>query len=318
MQVGASLLLFSRAPKVALGDCDGSQLVMDAKAVFAQPWSEEEQSVILDRVGALERQASYFQFSGGLPGLCDALLSVPRSGMQEAERRALAAEALRERIALAVSELGWRVAVALEDKLAREQSIEVDSARDDPLIVEALRGSGLLVMGDDGRGVLLSDRVRAHLTEGVRSALDGVVDAPGDVKEVLAGLWEIERRIRAIVGRQARKQHGKGWRASLLDPDLERRVMERVEKDASLPVASISQVPNPLDWLTLDELLDLFADSRLPMPNRLPSAFWRLARQELVPVRNRAAHVRLPALHDAETVRRWRGQIELRGGVSTA
>lgn len=316
MERGASLLLLSRVPKVALLGCAGSQLVTDAKAVFVQPWSEEEQRAVLQRAGiAKAGQDAFIDFSCGLPGLNDVLLDVSSAGLPEAEKRVRAAEELSERIALAVDELGWRVAVALEDKLAREQSMEFDPGRDDPLVVEALRGSGLLAVGDDGRGQFLSTRLRPQAIDAVRRALDGVVLPPGDVTDILAGLWEIERRVRALVGGQARAQHGKGWRASLLDPDVSQRVMDRVQWETALPVDSLSEVANPLDWLTIDELLSLFVDARVETPDRFPTAFWVRARHELVPVRNRSAHFRLPNLDDAETVRRWRSEIIRRLGA---
>lgn len=318
MQRGASLLLFSRVPKVALLGCAGSQLVMDAKAVFVQPWSEEEQRGVLDRAGVTEaEQDAFIRFSCGLPGLNDVLLSVSSAGVPETERRVRAADELSERIALAVGELGWRVAVALEDKLAREQSMEFETDRDDALVVEALRGSGLLAVGEDGRGRLLSTRLRPQAIDGVRRTLDGVVLPPPDVKEILEGLWEIERRVRALVGQQARAQHGRGWRGSLLDAELRQRVLERVERETALPLDSLSEVANPLDWLTIDELLGLFLDARVQAPDRLPHAFWVRARHELVPVRNRSAHFRLPDLGDAETVRRWRSELTRRLGAET-
>jgi hypothetical protein len=82
-------------------------------------------------------------------------------------------------------------------------------------------------------------------------------------------------------------------------------VLERARKDAQPSAGAVKELRDPLEWLTTVELLELREERELGDLG-LESYLWTKLRNSVVPIRNRAAHMRFIGAQDARTVRNWR------------
>ena len=147
----------------------------------------------------------------------------------------------------------------------------------------------------------------------VRVALDSHVEPPDVVPGILNDLWVIERSLRWHLQQKARDHFGASWRSDAFHEETRERVVERAWRDAVITTRNIEEIGNPFDWLTLDELISLLEEPWAAVPT-CPAVLWRRFLSDVLPVRNRLAHFRLPALDDAATVLRWRRDLVTRLG----
>jgi len=67
---------------------------------------------------------------------------------------------------------------------------------------------------------------------------------------------------------------------------------------------TINEIRNPLEWLSLGELLELV--ERPPCDGLgLTAVEWRRFKQDVLPVRNRLSHMRLLKRGDKEVAQQW-------------
>ena len=100
------------------------------------------------------------------------------------------------------------------------------------------------------------------------------------------------------------------WRTSSVG-GLKGEILKRAQQDTNVTAKSINDLRDPLEWLTLGELMDIV---RGPKFNDLgvEPVVWRKLQEQLVPVRNRLAHVRMLKAKDAEIVGMWASIIKTR------
>lgn len=311
---GRRLIALSRPPKARLLGCPGSQLILDARTKFLAPLTAGVAKDVLAAAGVENKQAVFAaEASSGLPALIAAFLEGHTSAAGEAKvARGLVLEHMRRLLREAFTELGPEVTTAFHRVV--EQGDPEIGADLDPLIVEAFRGAGVAAIDGSTQAVRLQvpDRIRSIYVEAARSVIDSTVEPPEAVTGILAGLWEIERRLRYRLQRLSVDRAGNSWRSLVMsDAELRTRILERVSHDRASTVSEMEAVANPLEWMTLDELLQLIEEQAAwACPPEAPVGFFRRMRSDLPAVRNRAAHCRLPELRDGEVVERWR--LELR------
>lgn len=308
LDAGVRVIAVSRVPKARLTGCAGSQLILDARAVFLRPIEESNvRTVLLERGVSADEAGAITRFSVGLPILLSRFLAVYESGSVGSngvrERKKLLDIALVE----AVTEAGWETASLLEEAFAQDGSEFADTTN--PLLLEALRGAGLTNFDDDLTEPVVPPPILGSLRLAVRSFLDSLVQPPAVVSAIVTDLWVIERSLRLYMQRAAVKTHGAtGWRRNAFDATMQDAIVDRAWKDAAVSAKAIDEIGNPFDWLTLDELVSLTDREWAAVPT-CPNVLWRRFLSEVLPVRNRLAHFRVPALDDADVVTKWRLDI---------
>lgn len=88
--------------------------------------------------------------------------------------------------------------------------------------------------------------------------------------------------------------------------DLEAKVLERARNDNSPDASSVSDLRDPLEWLSLGELLKVVEKSGFIGADAL---FWRRFGADVIPIRNRLSHMRLIRKGDRETALAWDSRI---------
>ncbi|WP_350353288.1 hypothetical protein ABS642_10450 [Microbacterium sp. A8/3-1] len=270
---GTRIVLLSRAPRVAFPPAVGSQLLDDASLVHAPPIE-----------GSTVEQWPTCADDGIPPG-----------------------EVLRRTVA----ELGIDVCASL-DRVIYESSLTGDhalnslSARE----LEALDGAGVTV----AEGMTRKWNFPQHLVP-LRKALDealaDALEPQRQLAEVSAGLWKIERSIRQVIRRRALAAWATNWRSQCLNGDLRTKVLERATDSAYLGATTIKQLRDPLEWLSLGELLQLRDRAEIGALGLSP-AHWRQFGVQVVPIRNRLAHMRNLRPEDATEIIKWQRILDLK------
>lgn len=193
-------------------------------------------------------------------------------------------------------------ALAFLDMLINELDAwnNLEESLGSPLEWEALEGAGVLHRRSGGR---VESFVRSGvLRPALEAAIAEVFQPQADFARVVQQLFSMERLIRHAVRVQAAGTFGRGWRASLLSGDLQGRVLERARPDFG-PPATIKSIRDPMEWVTLGELIDLAGSDKLGLG--VPAATWRRMADEILPVRNRVGHMRLIRRSDAQRTSSW-------------
>lgn len=271
VDAGTRIILLSRAPRAAFPETIGSSLLDDASFAHAP---------ILEVMGADNFPACVED--GADPG-------------------ALLEQALRE--------LGPEVCASLdravyEGLLVGEDALGALNARE----LEALEGAGIT----SRNGLARTWNFPRHLVQ-LKQALDEVLadqlEPQLQLARVSEGLWKIERMIRREVRRRAVHAWGECWRTQCLTGDLPGKVIERATESAYLSANSVKQIRDPLEWLTLGELLGLKERSQIGDLG-VSNTLWRQFRAQVMPIRNRLAHMRTLQPEDASDVTKWLRVLE--------
>jgi hypothetical protein len=273
---GFTTCLISRAPRISFPPVPGSSILDDAASHFIPLLQEDEY---------LEERRR------------DPAASLPAIGLDPSTELA----ALYERI---LSELGVELLAAMDHALFEAQMRGDDSlSLLEPRELEALRGAGIVNAAESGYSLTVPRRV-GELTNALAEVLSKTTTPQAEIADVASDLWAIERILRSRVRRAAIPALGPSWRAQVLTGDLPDKILERARSEAYMGARSIKELRDPLEWLTLGELLELV--ERPPCDGLgLSSVEWRRFRQDILPVRNRMSHMRLLKRGDRETARQW-------------
>jgi len=273
---GCEVCLISSAPRVSYPPIPGSSLLDDASAFF----------IDLEAVSEEDDPAHFF------PSI--------RCG------NATIDELFRE----ILLELGFGVLASL-DRAVFDSQLDRDAFMNvlDPREIEALRGAGLAVLGAS-RQPLFSVRQRfGEFKEALSSVLADHTDPQEELAFISAELWRIERSIRKAVRAKAMREFGQGWRGQVLHGDLSTKVLERALMDGSVGTRSVRELRDPIEWLTLGELLEVINTATFGRLGLAP-AFWPRFAQEILPIRNRLSHMRHFKTGDRSTVTIWSAQVD--------
>ncbi|MGR6582339.1 hypothetical protein ACT89R_17280 [Rhodococcus qingshengii] len=173
--------------------------------------------------------------------------------------------------------------------------------------IEGLIGAGL-VRVDNSNAVLVDSRIYSELREALSNVLSRIVDSQGDLPGVSKGLWTIERTIRSWLREDAISEYGSKWRNQIFNDGMGKIVLDRARADTNFAARSLAELRDPIEWLTLGELLDV---SRVEKFNQLgiQAVVWRKFANEIIPIRNRLSHMRLLQRGDKELVTMWVSQL---------
>lgn len=266
VEAGGRTILLSRSPRRAFPDVAGSSLLHDAAFAHA-PFVRA--STVADLPASL----------GGEEESSDLLVVV-------------------------LKELGGEICgvldrVIYESVLTDGEALSALEARER----EALDAAGL-TYPDGGERVW---NFSWHFSE-IKNALDEVIPhmlvPQAGFQQVCSGLWEIERLIRRRLRLELIKIHSNGWKSASFEEDLREKVLERAISGGYLAASSIKHVRDPLEWLSLGELRGIVLKQRVNGLG-IQSRIWSKFDDEVLPIRNRVAHMRLIHPGDGLVTSKW-------------
>lgn len=208
-------------------------------------------------------------------------------------------------------ELGTEICASLdraifEAALVEDAALSVLSARE----LEALDGAGITRLVASRR-TWTFPRHMAELKEALSFVLAGQWAVPSQLSDVSSELWRIERMLRSAIRRRAIAEWGSTWRTQCLNESLSADVLSRACESAYLSASSVKQIRDPLEWLSLGELLSL-RDLKQVGNLGMSSQIWRQFSAQVMPIRNRLAHMRALNPGDAADVLKWRTFLEIK------
>lgn len=272
---GCEVCLVSTAPRASYPPIPGSSLLDDASAFFLDLSSPEE-------------------------------LSDPGNVYPPVLAGELSISDLYRTILL---ELGFGVLASLDraifdSQLDRESFIAVL----DPREIEALRGASLVGVASPREFRFLVPQRFGEFREALSEVLADHTEPQEDLAFISAELWRIERSMRKAVRTQAISKFGHAWRGNILHGDLPQKVLERALVDGSVGTRSIKELRDPIEWLSLGELLEVINTTTFDKLG-LPNVFWARFAQEILPIRNRLSHMRHFKTGDRSAVMIWSSQL---------
>ncbi len=283
IDAGQNICLVSRAPRCAYAAVPGSSILEDC-AFVAIP--------ILDGPEIGRTSGPQWSRSWRLPSI--SLVQSPP---------------ISELLAKILTELGPAVLSALDHAL-----FEVDPRSTVGLTYlsdreqEALRSAGVIMPDTDSGWVLVVSEYLKELKEVLSDLISQTTVAQADLRVVVEGLWYIERTVRAETRKVAVSKWGNTWRNSVLGGEISQEVLRRAQLDGLIGSTKVGDLRDPLEWLTLGELVDLVKSEKFTGLGKSP-VLWRRLQEQLIPVRNRLAHVRMLKASDAEHVTTWVGAV---------
>jgi hypothetical protein len=312
----------SRSPLVRFPTLQASSILLDANAYSLRPLSDEQADVFLAARGISDESAlvRLKRFASGSRALLEGFSDIEQdrgSGNQKREK----GRSFERAIALAsFEEIGPPLCASLEQWAFEYElaSIPVSEVRD--VTLQALRQAGLLRPSEAEAETLriLPMENRLLWLDALGDALESVTAAPREWRRLVEELFRFERDLRRLIRQELCQRYGEAWAEAVL-PDLKEKIVSLARRDTSPSAVTLARIRAPLDWLSLNELLDLAAKEASTEAGRLlghSSHDWREVAQFVVPVRNRVAHMRMAQEGDWEAVQRIRRQVSARVSLS--
>lgn len=170
--------------------------------------------------------------------------------------------------------------------------------------IDGLRGARLVTVEGRQMSWQLPTKYPIFRSAVAQAASEQMV-ARDHLASVFVDLWVLERTVRNAVRRALMDKMGNGWRNSCLPNGWVESVLERAQRDAHPSAVKLSDLRDPLEWLTTNELLQLREERELGDLG-MASHLWTKLAVEVLPIRNRVAHMRVIHRPDSERVAIWR------------
>lgn len=272
MDRGVKFILLSTMPRTAYGPVPGSSLLEDAKFSYGP-------------VLALSS------------GVADPSLVLPDRTANNTDLSMLLSEILQE--------LGVEVCASLDHAMFEAMLNPNDvfstlTSRE----IEALQGASLVVVLKQKAEWSVPKRL-GELKEALSDVLAKYTAAQVGVAEIFDAIWVLERTIRQSVRSQAKREWNTKWRQEVLQGDLPAKVLERAALAAYAAAKTIKEIRDPLEWLSLGELLQIRSDRTGIGELGVESPLWKLFAAEILPIRNRLSHMRLMRPEDLAIALKW-------------
>lgn len=304
---GRRLLVLSNRPQSDFPVIDGSMVVHDALPAHLRPLSDEavREHPLMTQLSA-GQQESFRKSAKGFRGVLSRIGEATRAGdvtgaivlPDRPTRDALLVEVVSD----ALVELGDAVlgtVMVTVDTVGRR--VPSDDLEERCFV--RMRSAGLLRVDHGTDEVVLFPGMSDDQVQGAVALADMKTKSSSLWSQVSENVFFIERCIRHLLGRRMQgpvqskfiKEHAeeidRNWRQdSALSP----------EPASSGPIA-------PLNYVNLSDLLSLARElAEIRHVGGLGSAGWRELADDVVPVRNRVGHMRLPSSMDFEITQRWR------------
>jgi hypothetical protein len=185
----------------------------------------------------------------------------------------------------------------------RDEIYETDIATN---YIVARRSAGVIAPAGGDAFVIFPYANRDLWTVVLGEYLESVVEPPTPWPELVTELFAFERELRNAIKRAL---VAAGEFEAALIPYGE-RILELARRDSVPAAMDLGDVRSPLDWLTLSDLLEIAQDRAHASPTSRVCGYgreeWSKLYREIVPIRNRVAHMRLAKQGDLDTVRRCR------------
>lgn len=184
--------------------------------------------------------------------------------------------------------------------------------RDDLLVgldqpaIECLRSVGLLRISDSSLHWTYPNAFFSFKLA-LSDAIALFREPPNGTSEAFRLVWIMERSIRrAMRARAVAESNRDSWRGPALTPELIAEVLGRATVEAYPAANTINEIRDPLEWLSLGELLDLRVRNKTLYGDLgVSPAVWSSFTKEVPPIRNRLSHMRLLQRPDLDKLRKW-------------
>jgi hypothetical protein len=301
---GWRVLLVSTVPPDLYPALAGSSILVDASLVQGRPMDEGAAARYVRNLGVVDEISimNLVDHAGGSRALLEAFASIELS-VTSGNAKKSRAEATQKRVAgQTFDEIGSSLCMWLEHwvfESGREELYESDIATN---FLIALRSAGVLAPAKDDAFTIFPYRSRELWTAVLGDYLESVVEPPALWQELVSELFAFERELRSSIKSALVEA---GMLESALAPYRD-RILELARRDSVPAAADLNDVRSPLDWLTLSDLLRVAQEFARPRMCGYAADRWDQISREMVPIRNRVAHMRLARQGDLEAVRRCR------------
>ncbi|MFJ5988855.1 hypothetical protein [Lentzea sp. NPDC092896] len=308
---GSLLLIFSRVPRLRLAVTAGSLVSMDCPHYRFKKPDQLSLDELMTNIKISDRK-NIEAWSQGQPTLLRQLVNIARIDISNRKKLARSDAALRETAFRIFSQLGPDISTWLEHWVC--QYDETPDKSDIPgEILEALTEAGLASTKESTGSIdLLPGPGRDIFLRALHDYIDSIVVPPERWPNMSASLFRLERMIRLAVKHAYVNKFGESWKQNLPVPCFSKAVSRALQEAPRHGTAET--IPNPLEWMTLGELasaVETYCDQHGPL-GEISQRVWKSLFQEVEPVRNRAAHMRLMKYGDAEIPRRWIRELKMR------
>lgn len=287
------LIVASGRPQSDFPAIDGSSLATDCTQYICPPLS----------VGAIEGDVptetavQTLENSAGLRGIVSDLLAARAGASMSPSRATLIIQAKIEQTML---QCGAEVVAFLEREVlvGRLRDFQVETLN--PKIAAILLGSGLGVTNvrTDTLAILAGiDDALVHAA--IESAESSLTKPPRPWEHIAGALFTFERACRRVLIEHSRD------RTELIEAlsAYSEKIRNNFKAEYGAAAPSLENMPNPARWIDLSDLLEIMisasANARVA---GFSHAQWSRAKNDILPLRNKIQHMRLPSAGDKELI----------------
>jgi hypothetical protein len=305
---GWRVLLLSTVPRDFYPPLAGSSILMDAHLLQGRPIDSGPAASYVRLLGVDQDQsiANIIDHSSGSRALLEAFTAIEMDDVPGNQKKAHAMRAESEVAHRVFDEIGPALCMWLDHwtfELARNEVHEQDIL---PNYILTLRSAGVIVPAEDDKFTIFPFKNRSLWNDVLGQYLESVVEPSASWSSTVGELFSFERELRRVLKQELVEL---GHFDTALIP-YTGRILELARRDSVPAARSLSDVRSPLDWLTLSDLLDIAATNAASASDRRLCAYredqWLELARDIVPIRNRIAHMRLAREGDFEKVRRCR------------
>lgn len=300
---GARLIVVSAWPKLSFPEPDGSSIIADCsrlRPIFMDANRLRSTHADLEPAAADRIVA----FAGGTVALTEYYLQLEFARLSGNEKYRQASQFLRKALLQAIGELGVGNLALLDHLVLECDTLDLPVEDLAEHQIAALESACLLRVNDlDGTLHLFAEPWRDEVKNCLGTALRSIVSPPAEWEVLARKTFTFERTVRKMVMEVLIEVHGEHWRKALGERGAKAFGLAR--NDTNVSASSLDEMYTPLDWFLLEDLLDLATELATAHGSvqGVRASEWARLKVQMVPIRNRVAHVRLPLETDAGTVR---------------
>lgn len=291
---GSRLIVASNSPQNHYPAIDGSSLATDCVQHVGDRWKPEQ----LRHHGTDQDIEKLVSLSAGMAGPASEILKlypdVARANTKDALGR------LRKRITETMIQCGsdcisWLEAAVLLRGVRTTPYDEIPASVATTLYASGLGSVDFQTDCFDLLPGVSDTTVKACIELAERSFLD----APPQWTSIAGALFKFERTARALLAESTPSAE------ALLEllSDHTEKIRRNFTAEYGVTSPDLGALPNPARWIDLSDLLDLLIHvSENSRVGGLTSKQWTMAKLEVLPIRNKIQHMRLPSDGDKRTI----------------
>lgn len=303
VQQGCRLIVASRKPQFDFPAIDGSGLATDCVQYVGKPLRSDD----LHPYMTADAAKKLIRCSAGLLGPASEVYLAWQNSTTLSGHDIVAI--LTKHISAALVQCGSETISFLETSLRISMTRKLPVAEVPERVAARLLGAGIGVVDAQSDCIEIlpgvSDNVMATSVE---LADRNFLVAPEEWKKTAGALFSFERMARKVL---AESVNDSNEVVSLLR-HLEEKIKRNFSVESGTTAPNLETIVNPIRWIDLSELFDLLiektTDSRL---GGLTGKQWTAAKSDLLPIRNKIQHMRLPSHGDVEIVERHLRNIHM-------